>query len=207
MSAYIEYSKGQIIGNSGLKYISDAKKVGKHRMANFLCHCGNEFKARIDSVKSGQQQGCGCVQIKRAREANQTHGDYEAPLYKAYNAMKARCNNENNPNYFRYGGRGIKVCDEWASYEPFKKWAISNGHKKGLTLDRKDNNDGYSPENCRWVTHRENMRNRSNSIIWNTPEGEFKTLADASSHYGKDLTRYFYPGKDGFKRVKKYAYD
>lgn len=81
-------------------------------------------------------------------------------LYTAWRHMKARCHNKNHQNYHRYGGRGITVCDEWQSYLKFKEWALNNDWKKGLELDRIDNNGNYEPSNCQFTTHIKQMRNR-----------------------------------------------
>lgn len=86
-------------------------------------------------------------------------------LYNIWTGMKARCNNPNAGNYYKYGGRGITVCSEWQEFAPFMKWALANGYDDTLTLDRKDNNLGYSPENCRWVTNIEQQSNRSNNVV------------------------------------------
>lgn len=78
-------------------------------------------------------------------------------LYHVFYGMKARCNNPNNPNYHKYGARGIKLCDEWEhNYMAFRQWALENGYKEGLTIDRVDSDKGYYPENCRWITLSEN---------------------------------------------------
>jgi hypothetical protein len=205
MCVYIKYDEGQIIGNNGIKYIRDCERVGKHRAALFVCSCGNEFKARIDGVKSGVQQGCGCIQRVRASEANTKHGGFGSKLYSCFLLMKARCNNSNNPKYYRYGGRGIKICAEWSDFIAFKEWSLENGYNEGLSIDRIDNNDGYSPSNCRWVTHAENMRNTSVSMIWITPDGVFDALSDVNKFYGKDIGKFFYDDKkEGFTRIKKY---
>jgi hypothetical protein len=74
--------------------------------------------------------------------------------------MKNRCQNPNVHNYESYGGRGITVCDEWQRFEPFYEWAMSNGYRDHLTLDRKDNFAGYSPDNCRWATMKEQQNNK-----------------------------------------------
>lgn len=85
-------------------------------------------------------------------------------LYWAWKSMKQRCQNPNCKAYRNYGGRGIKVCNEWQQFDPFLEWALTHGHAKGLDLDRKDNNGNYSPDNCRWVTRRQNVNNRRNTV-------------------------------------------
>lgn len=86
-------------------------------------------------------------------------------LYQIWKNMKSRCNNPNVPAYKNYGGRGISVCEEWELFIPFMKWALSNGYTDDLTLDRKDNNVGYFPDNCRWIPKSEQAKNRRNIIV------------------------------------------
>lgn len=112
-----------------------------------------------------------------------THGDSHPvrhPLFDAWRNMKARCSNANLAQFKDWGGRGITVCDEWENnYLAFKEWALANGFQEGLTLDRENNNGNYTPENCRWVTHKQNQRNtRTNKFV--TAFGETKTLAEWS---------------------------
>jgi hypothetical protein len=91
--------------------------------------------------------------------------------------MRLRCYTTTNKDYERYGGRGIKVCDEWQSFEPFYQWAMANGYQDALTLDRIDNDGDYCPENCRWATQKEQQNNRrSNRLI--THNGETHTIAE-----------------------------
>lgn len=89
-------------------------------------------------------------------------------LYNSWQNMKQRCTNPNHPKYKRYGGRGIKICDEWLDIIGFMNWANKNGWKDGLTIDRIDNNGDYCPENCRWVTVSDNSRRKITTKI--TPE-------------------------------------
>lgn len=112
------------------------------------------------------------------------HGLSRTPLYRVWEGIVARCCSPSLPSYKYYGGRGITVCDEWRhDPEAFCKWGLSNGYKKGLQIDRIDNNKGYSPDNCRFVTRRENLLNTSMNrrLVFN---GESKTLSEWSERLG-----------------------
>jgi alpha-amylase/alpha-mannosidase (GH57 family) len=91
--------------------------------------------------------------------------------------MKRRCENPDTEDYPNYGGRGIKVCDEWHNYVPFREWAIANGYADNLTIDRIDVNGDYTPQNCRWVTRQVQNRNRQHHINL-TANGETHILAE-----------------------------
>ena len=115
---------------------------------------------------------------------NTRHGLRYHPLYSILRNIKSRCYNANNPSYKDYGGRGIIVCDEWKNnVNAFYNWAITNGYKKGLTLDRKNNNGNYEPSNCQWATRFQQANNkRSNHyIVYN---GERHTLKEWSTILG-----------------------
>ena len=92
------------------------------------------------------------------------HGLSKHPLNKIWRSMRRRCNNQSSSSYQRYGGRGISVCDEWNNFETFYRWAISNGWADGLSIDRIDNDRGYSPDNCRFASRKEQSRNRSTNV-------------------------------------------
>lgn len=136
------------------------------------CDCGNEALITLYKLRSGGIKSCGCKRLK--------HGDTGSNLYTVWHNLKVRCNNKKDANYHNYGGRGISVCDEWNdSYEPFQKWALANGYKKGLDLDRINNNGNYEPSNCRFVTRTINSNNRrSNHLLY--AFGEKKTIKDWS---------------------------
>ena len=112
------------------------------------------------------------------------HGLSCEPLFGILHCMHYRCENENHPQYKDYGGRGITVCNEWSmdNAPAFISWAIQHGWKKGLEIDRIDNNKGYSPDNCRFVTRQENCRNRS-SNKYVTVNGEELLLCEAIEKY------------------------
>lgn len=146
----------------------------KIRFVLCRCQCGNTKEIVFYSVKKGLTKSCGCIQ----KEATTKHGMYDQPLYKIWGAIKARCNNPKHESYLHYGGRGIKMCEEWvADFNTFKKWAMSNGWKRGLQIDRKDNYKGYSPDNCRIVTRKINCNNTRKNILIEY-NGESKTLSE-----------------------------
>ena len=104
-------------------------------------------------------------------------------LYRRYNHIKDRCYNPNNKSYARYGGRGIKMCDEWLnSYQAFEDWCLSHGFKKELSIDRIDNDGDYAPDNCRFVTLKENNQKRG-TTLWFTINGETKNLQQWCDYY------------------------
>ena len=107
-----------------------------------------------------------------------THGKQPARLYRIWANMINRCTNPNADNYPFYGGRGIKVCDEWRmDYISFRDWAFSNGYADNLTLDRIDNDGNYEPTNCRWETHLRQCNNTRRNH-WLTFNGESHTISE-----------------------------
>ena len=106
---------------------------------------------------------CQSCAIRIARKSNDwliKHGESKTPLYRVWNQMVCRCTNPTHQSFADYGGRGIRVCNEWQSYVPFRTWALSNGYRKGLLLDRRDNDGNYEPSNCRWVSGYTSAQNR-----------------------------------------------
>lgn len=134
----------------------------KQKKALYKCECGGEKIALVSNVKSGSCKSCGCM----GRGKPKTHGFSDNDLYAVWRNMKARCYNKNNRGYDRYGARGIYVCEDWLnSPSSFIKWSILNGYKKGLEIDRIDNDGIYSPSNCRYVSAAANTRNRSTTKL------------------------------------------
>lgn len=139
------------------------------------CKCGNLASVQTQQLKQGKTISCGC---RRYETKNQTHGMRHTRLYAIWCGMKKRCSNESEKSYSRYGGRGITVCEEWASdFIPFYNWSMENGYEEHLTIDRIDNEKGYCPENCRWITQAEQQGNKTNNILVEH-NGETKTLAE-----------------------------
>lgn len=93
------------------------------------------------------------------------HGGFGTPLYRVWNAMWQRCTNSNVKEFRYYGGREIKVCEDWKSFPVFREWALSSGYEPCLTLDRIEQDGNYEPTNCRWITLKEQQRNKRNNVI------------------------------------------
>lgn len=141
------------------------------------CQCGN-----IKTTDPNRAKSCGCLKKEQAAahcKRRVTHGLTRTRIHNIYMSMLARCHNPNSNNYARYGGRGIEVWPEWrASPDAFLSWAFTNGYADHLQLDRMNNEHGYSPLNCRWVTATRNQNNRTNNRILTNAGGEKHTLAD-----------------------------
>lgn len=139
-------------------------RVGKNSNGNYKwlckCDCGNEKEILGDSLKSGKTQSCGCLRKQRISEANTRHKGRGTRLHNIWLGMRSRCHSKGHSGFKNYGGRGITVCDEWDDYCVFKDWAISNGYADNLTIDRIDVNGNYEPSNCRWVTYKEQAKNK-----------------------------------------------
>lgn len=104
-------------------------------------------------------------------------------LYRIWHSMKQRCSNKNLPFYKYYGGKGVTVCPEWQKYKPFHEWALKNGYREDLTIDRIDLNKGYCPENCRWIPFAEQRKNTTQTRKI-TINGITKPLKDWCREYG-----------------------
>jgi len=159
------------------------------------CDCGNEVDVRGDNLTSGNTTSCGCYNRERVVEANTTHGmsrqEKTYPVYVAWKSMLWRCENPNYKQYKDYGGRGVKVCEEWHDPVVFIDWALANGWREGLTLDRINNNGNYEPDNCRWATRKEQAQNRrSNHLV--TFNGKTQCLTDWATELGINGRTLFY---------------
>lgn len=148
------------------------------------CDCGKEKIIRLQHLVNGHTKSCGCwnneAASQRMTKMNFKHGKADLKnnrLYRTYHSIKCRCYNKNYAQYKDYGGKGIVVCEKWNNdYLSFEKWALENGYQDNLTIDRKDNNGNYEPDNCKWSTMEEQQNNKNNNRIV-TAFGESKTAA------------------------------
>lgn len=152
------------------------------------CSCGAEKEVTATHLLSGRVVSCGCfrneMNSKRMKWQSKKHGMSRSLIYKKYRGMLDRCYNRKNAFYERYGGRGITVCQEWKNdFMKFYEWSMDNGYVDGLSIDRIDNNKGYSPDNCRFVPLRNQQNNKcSNRMICHN--GESMCVADWSRRIG-----------------------
>ena len=123
------------------------------------CDCGRLTVADTHSLKSQHKRSCGCMMRERIGNMRRIDGRSYDKLYHIYYHVRSRCENPKTTHYDCYGGRGIKVCEEWKTWEMFRDWALANGYTEGLTIDRIDVDGDYEPSNCRWITQAEQMRN------------------------------------------------
>ena len=164
------------------------------------CDCGNKTIVSAQHLKSGHTKSCGCYHNEMAKNKDikhRKHGFVGSRLYRIWVCMKTRCYNTNDEHYSNYGARGITICDEWLhSFPAFAEWSITNGYADNLTIDRKDNNKGYSPDNCRWATAKEQTNNRRNTQLLEF-NGEVKTLKEWSETTGIKYQTLIYRKKAG----------
>lgn len=130
-----------------------------------LCDCGKITYVRAQSLKERKVKSCGCLNNEKRSERVKIHGLSKTPIYFIWKGMRQRCYNPKNKRFHRYGGRGIKICEEWEDPKSFIKWALENGYKKGLTIERENNDSNYAPDNCCFVTTKINNQNSSNCTI------------------------------------------
>lgn len=151
-----------LIGQRFGKYVVTANAPNRGPAKYYLCtcDCGNTNEVRGSTLRQGVSKSCGCFRGELISIKNTTHGESKSRLFGIHTKMRHRCNNPNNNGFPAYGAVGITLCKEWEDFLVFKEWAVANGYAEHLTIDRKDNEQGYSPDNCRWATYETQARNR-----------------------------------------------
>lgn len=194
----IIYETGQKIGNC--TYLEDV--VVKHgaRKAKFKCECGEEFTASIYKVKILHTRSCGCLHRRELTERNTKHGLRHLVEYSLWLNMKQRCTNPNFINFKDWGGRGITMCERWInSFENFYEDMGSQPAKR-MGIDRVNNELGYSKENCRWATQKQQNNNKRNNKVIEYM-GRTQTLSQWCEELGLVYSRIFHRFSRGGKSI------
>ena len=193
------WSVSRLIDLTGQKFhyltVLERAENTKDGKTQWLCQCvcgrktvvaASDLKRKRYSTKS-----CGCMSSSLIAKARKTHGMSHHPAWGVWHSMKQRCMDPNHPAYHNYGGRGITVCQEWLdSFETF--WAdMGPTYQRGMDLDRINNNGGYHPGNCRWVSRKINSRNKRDSRMVDSSFGRI-TVAELSEKTGIGVTTLLY---------------
>lgn len=180
--------KGKRFGRLVVLDRAENSKTGNTRWI-CKCDCGNDTIVSANHLRRGGVKSCGCYKKDLMSNRKNAHHKTNTKIYKVYAGIKSRCYNENNQDYSCYGGRGIKICNEWLSdFMNFYNWAMSNGYRENLTIERIDVNGNYEPKNCRWATRIEQSNNtrRNRFVIYNN---EKHTIAEWSRILGIDYRK------------------
>ena len=163
-----------------------------------LCSCGNIIHTKGWYLRKGGTRSCGCLRLEEIKTRVTTHGDSKTRFYRIWTGIKARCYTKSATSYGVYGGKGIGVCERWQTYSNFKEDMyqsyldhVGEYGERETTIDRIDVNGDYDPENCRWITYKEQMSNKSNNHIVEV-DGVKMTIAQASeiTGIGRSLITY-----------------
>lgn len=170
-------------------------KSPKHTKWICKCECGNTKSIFRDALMQGRTKSCGCSMYANRKGQNKTHGMSKTRIYQEWFSMKLRCT-PNSPDSKNYYDRGIRVCEEWQNdFMAFYNWAISHGYAETLTIDRIDNDKGYSPNNCRWITIAAQQANKT-TTIWIEYDGVMYCLRTLCTILG-------FPYKTAHRRYSK----
>lgn len=157
-----------------------SKSTSKHQYYFCKCDCGVTKDVSKHNLLNGKSKSCGCC---KGENVHKTHGLSSERIYSIWKAMRLRCYNKNGISYKYYGEKGITVCEEWKNdFQAFYDWAIANGYKENLTIDRINNNGNYEPSNCRWVTRKEQMNNTSKNRVFCVDGKNFTVAELARKH-------------------------
>lgn len=196
-SKYI-FGQGRISVGERYGSLTAVKFIGiknGHALWRFKCDCGENFRTLATYVKSKNVRFCKTCQRRYRNPINVKHGYFGTYTYNSWAAMMQRCNNPKNHKFYRYGGRGIKVCERWLKFDNFLE---DMGEKpgKGYSIERKNNDGNYEPGNCKWATNVEQAKNRSSNVNLHF-RGKDYILADLSKEFKMNVDRLRYLVKRG----------
>lgn len=181
-----EISKGSRFGRLTVDGNYELRKSGNSKVAFYQCNCdcGNSVWVRGTNLRYGSTKSCGCYGKEQRIKNTTKHNHSDTRLYRIWNNMRTRCNKDYVKSFVNYGERGISVCKEWDNtedgFQNFYDWSMENGYSDNLTIDRIDNNKGYFPENCRWVTQYIQNRNKRVNRYYNV-DGNKMILTDIAT--------------------------
>lgn len=159
-----KFGKLTVIKRNGYTTDKDGKRTS---LWLCKCECGNEVTTTQHNLVTGGRKSCGCLRNK-IKESHTHHNMSHTRIYGIYNGMLTRCYNKNDMHYKYYGERGIKVCDIWKNdFLSFYKWAMDNGYKEDLSIDRINVNGNYEPNNCRWADSQTQSENTRKNVRYN----------------------------------------
>jgi len=195
--------EGQRFGRLTVIEFAEVRK--RHAYWHCVCDCGEKLVVGASNLSSGKAKSCGCYHRDVSSQANTTHGmtrngkrDMQS-IYVRWKSMKNRCSNPANPAFNNYGGRGIKVCERWQTFESF--YADMGDPPEGMTMDRIDNNGDYEPGNVRWATMSEQRKNQRPKRVIDTPAGPM-LIPDAARKYGIKLKTLYWRMDNGWPILK-----
>lgn len=187
-------AEGDVI--NGITAVRMAGKSGHDSKWQFRCFCGVDFVAYSSNVMRGNTKSCGCLKKKVLAEKARKHGMSSTGTYSVWHNMLRRCRDKDNPAYKNYGGRGIDVCDRWLDFE---KFLLDMGEKpKDRSLERRDNNKGYSKDNCYWATWIQQSNNKRANVTL-TIDGETRTITQWCEIKQIPSSRVFARRKNGWR--------
>lgn len=180
------------------------ERINNYVACKCRCDCGNIIIVQSGHLRSGHTQSCGCYKSDRIKETHCTKASQFPRLYGIWGKMKERCTNKNCKGYKDYGSRGIKVCNDWFNdFENFCLWALDNGYKDTLTIERINVNGNYEPQNCTWIPSEEQSKNRRINIYIDDYDGSKLILEDFSQkyHLNRSTIKYRYSNGDRGQRL------
>lgn len=158
-----------------LVVIGMSHKVRRSAYWDCVCDCGSLKNVKGLHLKAGSIRSCGCLRVEATRANKTTHGKRHTRLYGTWSRIRQRCENKNDNRYKSYGGRGIRVCRRWQSFENFYA-DMAGTWFEGASIEREKVNGNYEPSNCTWIPRRDQAKNRQSSIFIDTPWGRLNAI-------------------------------